>query len=307
MADIPTTKPQSFSGTQETLELLLTILPSTHKLTELLKVKTKKPDGGFGSLISSFQTATILLYKHLGKLKSAGATGNGAEVIHKAVEEKRGGDLSGHGTHIAGIILDLAPNVDIYNARVTKTRELDDIEQILNRTWKVDMITMSFGFQEEISQIRDEIKEVVYNGKIVFAAASNDGGNSPRTFPASQHGVICIHSTDSNGNKSQCNPSPTRLHENFSILGQHIKSCWPDARVAGASRRMTGTSFAVPVAIALAAFIIGYAQQEIPNLNTSDELKRFPPSKIREDINRKGEVEVVVSLLALGFQNKRNS
>jgi hypothetical protein len=47
------------------------------------------------------------------------------------VEAKRGGDLSGHGTHIAGIILDLAPNVDIYIARVTKTRELDNTEQIL--------------------------------------------------------------------------------------------------------------------------------------------------------------------------------
>lgn len=50
------------------------------------------------------------------------------------VEAKRGGDLSGHGTHIAGIILDLAPDVDLYIARVTKTSKLDDTEQIAKVT-----------------------------------------------------------------------------------------------------------------------------------------------------------------------------
>jgi subtilisin family serine protease len=48
-----------------------------------------------------------------------------------AVKTKRGEDVSGHGTHITGIILDLAPNVDLYIARVTKTRELPDTEQIV--------------------------------------------------------------------------------------------------------------------------------------------------------------------------------
>jgi subtilisin family serine protease len=178
------------------------------------------------------------------------------------------------------------------------------------------MITMSFGFQEDIPQIRIEIKEAVHNGKIVFAAASNDGGNSPRAFPALQPGVICVHSTDSNGNSSPYNPSPKERRENFSILGQYINSSWPGANEAGASRRMTGTSFAAPVAVALAAFIIGFVQQEIPDLGTPTELKsydgiaslfqlfvksngqrdgydwiapfeffhRFHPSKIREDI-----------------------
>lgn len=42
----------------------------------------------------------------------------------------KGGDKSGHGTHIAGIILDLAPNVDIYIAQVTEGRELDDTRSI---------------------------------------------------------------------------------------------------------------------------------------------------------------------------------
>lgn len=45
-------------------------------------------------------------------------------------EDWDGGDDSGHGTHIAGLILDLAPNVDIYVARVTKSRRLKNPEQV---------------------------------------------------------------------------------------------------------------------------------------------------------------------------------
>jgi hypothetical protein len=40
------------------------------------------------------------------------------------VEDEGVGDSSGHGTHIASVILDMAPNVDLYIARVTKGREV---------------------------------------------------------------------------------------------------------------------------------------------------------------------------------------
>lgn len=43
-----------------------------------------------------------------------------------AIYGEYGEDVSGHGTQIAGIILDLAPNVDIYIARVSKNGEIDD-------------------------------------------------------------------------------------------------------------------------------------------------------------------------------------
>ena len=134
---------------------------------------------------------------------------------------------------------------------------------------------MSFGFQEDIPLLRKEIKEAVHRGKIVFAAASNDGGNSPRAFPALQNGVICVHSADAYGNRSKYNPNPKKRGDNFSILGEYINSCWPNSEEAGGSRRMTGTSFAAPIAVALAAFIVGYVEQEIPGLRTPTELKSY--------------------------------
>jgi hypothetical protein len=84
MALVYTAKPQSSSGTQEALELLLSILPNTHQLTELLDAEPKKPAIRFRNLITHFQAATFLLCEHLGKLKSADAVDNGANVIHKA-------------------------------------------------------------------------------------------------------------------------------------------------------------------------------------------------------------------------------
>jgi subtilisin family serine protease len=134
---------------------------------------------------------------------------------------------------------------------------------------------MSFGFEDVQWPIFKQIKQALKRDKLVFAAASNDGGNSGRAFPARQSGVICIHSTDKHGNRSLLNPSPVEELDNFSILGQHIESTWPDENVAGQKKRMTGTSFATPVAVALAAFLIAYVQQEIPDLNTAIEIKSY--------------------------------
>ena len=39
-------------------------------------------------------------------------------------------DSSGHGTHVAGLVLDLTRNVDIYVARITATKILTDVEAI---------------------------------------------------------------------------------------------------------------------------------------------------------------------------------
>lgn len=101
---------------------------------------------------------------------------------------------------------------------------------------------------------------------IVFAAASNDGANSGHSYPAWNSHVACIYSTDGHGNRSPFNPSPDERAASggaFSIVGQFVSGAWPsDRSQAGASpctRRMTGTSFATPVAAALAACVLGFA------------------------------------------------
>jgi hypothetical protein len=128
------------------------------------------------------------------------------------------------------------------------------------------MISMSFGFPRPLRRIRKEINNALHREKILFSAASNDGGNMTRAYPASQDGVICVHSADGLGNASLFNPSALRNADNFCVVGENIDAAWPSATPdeLGGSKRMTGASFATPVAVAVAAFMIGFVGRRIP-------------------------------------------
>jgi hypothetical protein len=51
-------------------------------------------------------------------------------------------DSCGHGTHIVGILLDLAPNVDLYIVKITDSRDCDTRTQ---RTQIVEVINAMFS------------------------------------------------------------------------------------------------------------------------------------------------------------------
>lgn len=109
-----------------------------------------------------------------------------------------------------------------------------------------------------IKSIQKEIDEAEHRKKIIFAAASNDGFNSARAFPANSPRVICIHSADGHGNKSAFNPTAMSKEDNFCVVGEEVEGAWP----GGDLRRMSGTSFATPVGVAIAAFMIAFVTQK---------------------------------------------
>jgi len=55
-------------------------------------------------------------------------------------------DRSGHGTHIAGIILDLTSNVDLYIGRITEKRNISDISHIpeVSNPWTARLESLSY-------------------------------------------------------------------------------------------------------------------------------------------------------------------
>jgi hypothetical protein len=208
-------------------------------------------------------------------------------------------DRSGHGTHIAGIVLDLTRNVDIYIARVTNKRILEDMDAIsevcthrsllriqitdhlwrimqairhAREVWKVDMMSFSFGLKgksRSFPKIHHEIKEAIRADILLFAAANNDGAHSGRMYPASHGaGVFCIHAATGEGNKATYNPSPLPREDNYMVVGDNIQSCWPSETQANAAKYMSGTSFATPVAVSIAAFMIGLVIARLPQHNT---------------------------------------
>lgn len=129
---------------------------------------------------------------------------------------------------------------------------------------------MSFGCpsQSEFNKVRRAIRLAAKRESkeiLLFAAASNGGGNRQRAYPAKDHCVFCIHSSNGHGNKSGFNPNPVKDDRNFSVVGQHVESAWPVTMSKGEDyvSRRSGTSYATPVAAGIAAFVIEFVRQNM--------------------------------------------
>jgi subtilisin family serine protease len=128
---------------------------------------------------------------------------------------------------------------------------------------------LSFGFpyrKVNLEPIYDEILMACASKVTIFAAASNEGGNSGVAFPASLNEVICIGSTDGQGNKSKFTPGPYS-GKKFATLGEGVRSSWPK-HLSGdglsTQERKSGTSYATPIAAGIAAMVLDYMRQH-PN------------------------------------------
>ncbi|GAM36943.1 hypothetical protein TCE0_022f06439 [Talaromyces pinophilus] len=217
---------------------------------------------------------------------------NNSKKMFEKSENGTIADSKGHGTHIVGLVLVYAADADLYVADVTVNGEADRgliasaIRCAVDR--KVDIISISFGFQQKIfgDALEKAIDYAKENKVHIFAAASNNGGNTGRSWPARYDGVFCIHSTDASGNPSGFNP--TELEEiNFATVGEAVESSWPghlsqspesleidcedgdDTQGGAETPRVpptevkSGTSFATPIAASIAAFLLRYAKTHL--------------------------------------------
>ena len=138
---------------------------------------------------------------------------------------------------------------------------------------------MSFGFPDcniENYSILEAAVEAAYSAHVLmFAAASNSGANLLRAYPARHAEVICVHSTDSKGNRSKFSPTAEE-GDNFATIGEFVLSTWPeslrDAAMGyqGMSYK-SGTSFSTPIAACVGAFLLKYARINLP----SDKAKKL--------------------------------
>jgi hypothetical protein len=124
----------------------------------------------------------------------------------------------------------------------------------------VDIISMSFGFRswQGHDSIRTALNEASNSKKmLLFAAASNMGKTFKPTFPASEDSVICIYSTDGHGYGSKLNPQIHKRKTRFATLGHGVKSLHAGSTTG--EIRGTGSSYATPIAAAIAASILELA------------------------------------------------
>lgn len=109
----------------------------------------------------------------------------------------------------------------------------------------------------------------------MVAAASNSGGLRNIAFPASKTGVIAMFSASGNGIPSSFNPDSTKSDKKLTVLGEGVTSAWTTSAAAAkggeaamnqdATRRMTGTSVATPIAAGIMALILETAMIDIPD------------------------------------------
>ncbi|KAF4979798.1 hypothetical protein FDECE_18004, partial [Fusarium decemcellulare] len=194
-------------------------------------------------------------------------------------------DENRHGTHVVGILLNLAPWAHVYVACIKKGENSPMDPRCIAKairysveTWDVHIISMSWGFKNEHSCISDAIRLAHAKDKIMFAAASNEGANLPAslgtTFPASMREVICVNSSDGYGNKSDFNPPARNGDFNFSTLGEAV----PASSSPSELKRQTGSSFATPIAATIAASLLEFIMQK-QVLRADTDLKQQAATK----------------------------
>lgn len=145
-------------------------------------------------------------------------------------------DRKGHGTHVCGILLGVAPQVELYVGKVIEDGgKWEHIAQGIR--WailcEVDVISMSLGSDEVPPKwFHDVIKMAHDKGIILVGACSN---SSKVSYPAMYDEVIAVNRTES------------------------IVSSWLD----GCYVAMRGTSQATPIVAGFFALIISLYKDDI--------------------------------------------
>lgn len=129
---------------------------------------------------------------------------------------------------------------------------------------------MSFGIparSPEYNLVEDALEYANSKSVLLFAAASFGGSNTMSTFPARHGYVICVHSTAADGMPSRFNP-PREDSNNFATIGEQVESSWPthlcDKEVnESCIAWKSGTSFATPIAVGIATFLLQYAKENL--------------------------------------------
>ena len=163
-------------------------------------------------------------------------------------------DRNGHGTHVAGVIVDCTPgiNVKILPVRVMNASGNghpsavgNGIRYAVNKGAKV--INLSLGAYQHYKYIEQCITYAHQKGVTVVVAAGNECTNTRYICPAHMSSPIVVGAINSNGKRAGFSNYGSSL--DISAPGVNIRSCWLNGRYATAS----GTSMAAPHITAVAA------------------------------------------------------
>lgn len=172
-------------------------------------------------------------------------------------------DNHGHGTHIAGIIKSIHPNVKIlslkyYNPQASGQDNLNSTLKALKYAvdQNVDIINYSGGGPEASAEEKKILKRARAKGILVVAASGNESSNIDKKenafFPASYgyNNIITVTAHDQN-KKVLSSSNYGKKGVDIAAPGKRIKSALPKGRAG----YLTGTSQATAFVTGVAALI----------------------------------------------------
>lgn len=157
-------------------------------------------------------------------------------------------DNFGHGTHIAGIIYSIEPNIELLDIKVLDRYGKGDTEDITEAIYyaidnKSDIINISISFEDEDKEIEKAI-ELAKDKNITVVCAS--GNNKKIEYPA-KYG-LSVGSLDQNGNISEFSSKDCDVY----AVGEDVKSTY----LNDSYEVLTGTSMAT-------ATVTGYLAKKL--------------------------------------------
>lgn len=173
-----------------------------------------------------------------------------------------GVDLFGHGTACAGIIVGLAPKVEIVSVRVLGadlkgkgTAFVAGLDWVIERGVQVANLSLS-SKSESLYPVFHELTDAAYFRNVLLVSAAN---NVPvQSYPSLFSSVISV--------AAHADPDPRRLYYNpsppveFGAWGVAVPVAWKD----GSHIVATGNSFAAPHIAGLVALILSKHPQLTP-------------------------------------------
>jgi subtilisin family serine protease len=177
-------------------------------------------------------------------------------------------EMTGHGTHVSGIVVRVAPAAKIMPLRVLDTEGYGDvftISKAIRYAWLngAKVINLSLGSSEKSAPLREMIGTAISKGVIVAAAAGNSdlagtplphypaagGDGIIPTTPASADGLVAVTSVGADLDKSDF--ANFGAWVDVAAPGEAIRSAFPDKQYANWS----GTSMSTPFVSGQAALI----------------------------------------------------